>query len=122
MYFQYFVDCYESNSLLFLDTDSSNSLESNGIPDSCDVKYMPINSYGATDKKHETCINEQKGTNKKTKEKEKDKPLDKATLGAMLSYSFPDWPWIVCGVIFLTAASVAQVFIPLYIGKVVSGR
>ena len=61
--------------------------------------------------------------NKKSSDdgKKSHKLLNKVTIFTLLSYARPDWPWIVAGTFFLICASVTQVFLPFYIGKVITG-
>uniref|UniRef100_H2XQ32 ABC transmembrane type-1 domain-containing protein n=1 Tax=Ciona intestinalis TaxID=7719 RepID=H2XQ32_CIOIN len=44
----------------------------------------------------------------------------RATIGKMMSYSLPDWPLLLLGSIFLVGAAVGQIFLPLYVGRVIS--
>uniref|UniRef100_H2YGY8 Uncharacterized protein n=1 Tax=Ciona savignyi TaxID=51511 RepID=H2YGY8_CIOSA len=46
--------------------------------------------------------------------------VSRATIGKMLSYSVPDWPLILVGTIFLVGASLGQIFLPLFVGKVIT--
>lgn len=48
--------------------------------------------------------------------------VNKATLGKMLSFVIMDWPLLLLGVTFLIGAAVAQIFLPLLTGIVISGK
>ena len=87
-----------------------------------DVSYTCVTSYGSINSPQKMTVETESLNDKKKSTKPDHHPLSKATLRAMLSYSLPDWPWIVGGILFLVCASVSQVFLPLFIGKVVSGE
>ena len=82
----------------------------------CIKTYGSINSASHTKPSKSDSSENHQSTNEKENQQ-----VRKATLKDMLSYSLPDWPWILGGVTFLICASVSQVFLPLFIGKVVSG-
>ncbi|XP_076804763.1 ABC-type oligopeptide transporter ABCB9-like isoform X2 [Clavelina lepadiformis] len=67
----------------------------------------------------------QNGNKNKGDDDEDEKSLgelaNKANLKAVFSYSIPDWKLLLCGIFFLVGASIAQIFLPLYTGKVVAG-
>jgi len=94
--------------------------QKNDLSDSDDA-YMSIKSYGSINSTHNKASKSDSLDNKQIPIEEEHQKLSKATLKDMLSYSLSDWPWILGGVTFLICASVSQVFLPLFIGKVVSG-
>jgi len=47
--------------------------------------------------------------------------MKKPTLKKLFSYVLPDWPLMVVGFIFLVGASVSEIFLPLFTGKVITG-
>ena len=107
------------------DINHKDVTQDSGVSGSFNIDILPsINSYQCSTGSNAAVINE-KARDSTSSDADKTKGyrelLNKATIGTMLSYSTPDWPWILCGCIFLTVASASQVFLPLYIGKVISG-
>jgi len=47
--------------------------------------------------------------------------VNKATMKKLFLMVLPDWPIMTLGLFFLIGASVAEIFLPMFTGKVITG-